>query len=74
MNTTKELAIPHWQKEIRPKQAAQIIGCSVGYVYALMKDGQLTSRALLRRGYERGIRLISTESIRKFLEHEETTA
>jgi hypothetical protein len=47
-----------------------MIGCSVGYVYALMKDGQITSRALVRRGYERGIRLIAVDSIQKFLSPE----
>jgi len=44
-----------------------MIGCSVGYLYSLMHDGRLKSRAITRRGYERGIRLISVESIRKFL-------
>jgi hypothetical protein len=58
----------NWSKrEVRPKEAAQMIGCSVGFVYALMKDGHLSSRVLLRRGYHRGIRLISVESIEKFL-------
>jgi hypothetical protein len=55
------------QKEVRPKEAAQMIGCSVGFVYSLMKQGQLQHRAIVRRGYERGIRLISVESINRFL-------
>jgi hypothetical protein len=61
------LKVPTWKTEIRPKEAAAMIGCSVGYVYTLMKDGQISSRALVRRGYERGIRLIAVDSIRKFL-------
>ena len=64
------LSIPAWKHEVRPKEAAQMIGCSVGFVYALMKDGQLNSRALLRRRYERGILLISVESINRFLSQE----
>jgi hypothetical protein len=39
------------QKEVRPKEAAQMIGCSVGFVYSLMKQGQLQHRAIVRRGY-----------------------
>ena len=58
------------RREVRPKEAAAMIGCSVGYVYALMKDGQIISRALVRRGYERGIRLIAVDSIRQFLSQE----
>jgi hypothetical protein len=64
---------PEWKREVRPKEAAAMIGCSVGYVYSLMKENQLTSRALVRRGYERGIRLISVESINKFLEPDAAT-
>jgi hypothetical protein len=59
--------LPACKREVRPKEAAQIIGCSVGYVYSLMNDGQLESRKLTRRGYERGIRLVSVASIEKFL-------
>ncbi|MBV8224577.1 MAG: helix-turn-helix domain-containing protein [Verrucomicrobia bacterium] len=55
------------QKEVRPKEAAEMIGCSVGLVYSLMNQGQLQHRAIVRRGYERGIRLISVESINRFL-------
>jgi hypothetical protein len=55
------------QKEVRPKEAALMIGCSVGLVYSLMNQGQLQHRAIVRRGYERGIRLISVESINRFL-------
>jgi hypothetical protein len=58
---------PAWKREVRPKVAAQMIGCSVGYVYSLMNDGQLESRKLTRRGYERGIRLVSIASIEKYL-------
>jgi hypothetical protein len=47
-----------------------MIGCLVGYVYALIKDGVLSSRALTRRGYDRGIRLISVASIEKLLSQE----
>jgi hypothetical protein len=69
--------VPAWKREVRPKEAAQIIGCSVGYVYSLLNDGILEGRKLTRRGYERGIRLISVASIEKFLvqpPQDETTA
>jgi hypothetical protein len=59
--------IPAWKREVRPKVAAQMLGCSVGYVYSLMNDGTLQSRKLTRRGYERGIRLVSVASIEKYL-------
>jgi hypothetical protein len=34
--------------EIRPKEAAERIGCSVGYVYALLSEGAVESRVLAR--------------------------
>jgi hypothetical protein len=42
----------------------------------MMRGGRLESRKLTRRGYERGIRLISVASIEKFLAEptEEVTA
>jgi hypothetical protein len=55
------------QKEVRPKEAAARIGCSVGFIYALMSDGQLESRTIRRPGKERGIRLITLASVEKFL-------
>ncbi len=55
------------RSEVRPRQAAEMIGCSVGYVYALMADGQLKSRSLTRRNKERGIRFVSVASIEAFL-------
>jgi hypothetical protein len=58
------------RREVRPKEAAALIGCSIGYVYALMNDGLLEHRAIKRRGKERGIRLISRMSITRFLSQE----
>jgi Helix-turn-helix domain len=60
------------RREVRPKQAAEMIGCSVGFIYQLMNDGQLAHRSITRRGKERGIRLISVASIEKFLSQEAT--
>jgi hypothetical protein len=58
-----------WElREVRPKMAAAMLGCSTGQVYSYLRDGLLESRSLLRRGYERGIRLISVASIRRLLE------
>jgi excisionase family DNA binding protein len=34
--------------EVRPKEAAARIGCSIGYVYALIEDGVLSSRKITR--------------------------
>jgi hypothetical protein len=56
--------------EVRPKEAAARIGCSVGFIYALMDDGVLEHRAIKRKGKERGIRLIKISSIEKFLSQE----
>lgn len=67
MNSQKAAHLPVIGGESRPKQAAQRIGCSIGYVYALIHDGQLDSRTIKRRGKERGIRLISNASIERFL-------
>jgi hypothetical protein len=47
-----------------------MIGCSIPYIYHLMHSGHLEHRALMRRGYERGIRLITIASIEKFLAQE----
>jgi hypothetical protein len=62
------------RREIRPKEAAALIGCSVGFIYQLMADGQLENRSITRRGKERGIRLVSVSSIEKFLAQEATAA
>ena len=58
------------RSEVRPKEAAAIIGRSVGYVYLLMADDQIDHRTIRRRGKERGIRLISVASIERFLNQE----
>lgn len=55
------------RKEVRPREAAEMIGSSVGYVYALMAEGQLVHRSVVRRGRERGMRWITIASIEKFL-------
>jgi hypothetical protein len=66
MTSQKVISSPQ-RREVRPREAAAMIGCSVGFVYALMGDGQLDHRSITRRGKERGIRLISVASIEKFL-------
>jgi hypothetical protein len=73
MNSKNLISFPP-RREVRPKQAAEMLGCSVGYVYALMAEGLLEHRAITRRGRERGIRLITLVSIQKFLTQEPTVA
>jgi excisionase family DNA binding protein len=53
-----EVNIPHWRQELRPREAAAMLGVSTGMVYLLIREGKLRSRALVRNGYQRGIRLI----------------
>jgi DNA-binding Xre family transcriptional regulator len=60
-----DLATP---KEVRPKDAAAMLGLSTSFVHNLISDGTLESRTLLRKGKRRGIRLITLESIQKYLE------
>jgi hypothetical protein len=50
--------IPHWRQEVRPREAAAMLGVSTGMIYLLIREGKLRSRALARNGYQRGIRLI----------------
>jgi excisionase family DNA binding protein len=54
-------------EDVRPKVAADAIGCSKTTVYRLIQDGSLESHTVLRRGKDRGIRLISIKSLEKFL-------
>jgi excisionase family DNA binding protein len=53
---------------VRPREAAELIGVSLSHVYTLINDGTLESRTMLRAGKWRGIRLITLESIQKYLE------
>jgi excisionase family DNA binding protein len=53
-----DVSIPHWRQELRPREAAAMLGVSIGMVYLLIREGKLRSRALVRNGYQRGIRLI----------------
>jgi hypothetical protein len=74
MSLKKSVSSPP-RKEVSPKLAAEMIGCSVGYIYALMGDGELVHRPILRRGKERGLRRITVESIERFLaKREEVSA
>ena len=41
---------PSWRRELRPREAAAMIGCSQAYIYKLMKDGRLRNRALVTQG------------------------
>jgi hypothetical protein len=67
MKSSNSITSPPQRTEVRPKEAAAMIGCSVGFIYQLMHDGQLSSRSITRRNKERGIRLIAVSSIEKFL-------
>jgi hypothetical protein len=60
------------EKEVRPKEAAARIGCSIPYIYHLMHGGELEHRTIRRRGLERGIRLISAASVERYLAQRES--
>ena len=51
--------------EVRPKEAAELLGCSRALVYVLMNEGQLDYRTLKRRGRAWGLRFITVASIEK---------
>jgi hypothetical protein len=55
--------LPFWRQELRPREAAAILGVSTGMVYLLMREGKLRSRTLVRNGYQRGIRLIRRSDV-----------
>jgi excisionase family DNA binding protein len=55
------------KREVRPKEAAELMHCSIGYVYLLLSEGAIESRKVCRRGYDRGIRLIDVASLEKWL-------
>ena len=58
-----DVNIPHWRKELRPREAAAMLGVSIGMVYILMREEKLRSRTLVRNGYQRGIRLIRRSDV-----------
>jgi hypothetical protein len=58
-----DVNIPHWRKEVRPREAATMLGVSTGMIYLLMREGKLRSRALVRNGFTRGIRLIRRSDV-----------
>jgi hypothetical protein len=58
---------PPWRREVRSKEVARVIGCNVAMFHASTKDVQLQNCALVRRAYQRRIKLISVDSINKFL-------
>jgi len=66
MNLYRTVRLPR-RTEVRPKEAADIIGCSVGKVYGLMDEGQLNHRSITRDGKQRGARLITVASIEEYL-------
>jgi hypothetical protein len=57
---------PTWRREVRPREAAALIGCSEALVYKLLKRGRLRSRSLVTQG-SRGIRLIDRADIETLL-------
>jgi excisionase family DNA binding protein len=57
---------PSWRRELRPREAAAMIGCSQAFVYKLMKNGRFRNRALVTQG-TRGIRLIDRSDVEAFL-------
>jgi hypothetical protein len=63
----KLVKIPSWRKELRPKEAAAMLGFSTGLVYLLIREGKLRSRALVRDGCQRGIRLILRSDVEALL-------
>ena len=57
---------------LSPKQAARIFGLSRSTIYNLMSQGKLKSKSLRVLGNIRGRRLISAESLRLFIESQES--
>ncbi len=66
MNLYRIVRLPK-RTEVRPKEAAEIIGCSIGKIYDLMDEGQLDHRSITRDGKQRGARLITVASIEEYL-------
>jgi len=67
MKARSEIELPpSWRREVRPREAAAMIGCSQAFVYKLMKGGRLRSRVLVTQG-TRGIRLIDRADVEAFL-------
>jgi hypothetical protein len=62
-SVSDDVNIPHWRQELRPREAAAMLGVSTGMVYLLMREGKLRSRTLVRNGYQRGIRLIRRRDV-----------
>ena len=62
-----DVEIPRWRQELRPKEAAAMLGFSTGLVYLLIREGKLRSRALVRNGCQRGIRLIRRSDVEALL-------
>ena len=57
---------PSWRREVRPREAAAMIGCSQAFVYKLMKDGRFRKPGDCNAG-TRGIRLIDRSGVEAFL-------
>lgn len=55
---------PNW---LRVDDAVRYSGISRSLLYELLKDGHVESRVLRRRGCLRGIRLISLDSLDRFI-------
>src|SRR6266446_7271909 len=66
MNLYRMVRLP-MRTEVRPKEAADIIGCSIWKVYGLMDEGKLVHRSITRNGKQRGTRLITVASIEEYL-------
>ena len=52
---------------IRPHQVQQFFSLSRSTLYRLLGQGAIESKSIRRPGHARGIRLVSTESIRAFI-------
>ena len=53
---------------IRPHQVEKYFSVSRSTLYRLLGQGVIASKSIRREGNVRGIRLVSTESIRAFIE------
>lgn len=67
MDLVKSMNSSEEEVEVRPKEAAKRLKRSVPSVFRLMHSGELEHRTIRRRGVERGIRLITVESINRYM-------
>lgn len=53
---------------LKPGEASEVFGISIQVIYEWIKRGEIKSHLVRGRGNKSGIRLISTASLREFIE------